>query len=38
VLLLRASEEDNAAAHYAQIRADLKKRGQMIGGNDLQIH
>ena len=28
---------DGAAAHYAQIRADLKKRGQMIGANDLFI-
>lgn len=28
---------DNAAIHYAQIRADLKKRGQMIGANDLFI-
>lgn len=28
---------DQAAAHYAQIRADLKKRGQMIGANDLFI-
>jgi predicted nucleic acid-binding protein len=28
---------DDAAAHYAQIRADLKKRGQMIGPNDLFI-
>jgi tRNA(fMet)-specific endonuclease VapC len=28
---------DNAAVHYAQIRADLKKRGQMIGANDLFI-
>ena len=28
---------DEAAAHYAQIRADLKKRGQMIGANDLLI-
>ena len=28
---------DDAAAHYAQIRADLKKRGQMIGANDLFI-
>jgi tRNA(fMet)-specific endonuclease VapC len=28
---------DAAAAHYAQIRADLKKRGQMIGANDLFI-
>jgi tRNA(fMet)-specific endonuclease VapC len=28
---------DEAAAHYAQIRADLKKRGQMIGANDLFI-
>jgi tRNA(fMet)-specific endonuclease VapC len=29
--------QDEAAAHYAQIRADLKKRGQMIGANDLFI-
>ncbi|HLB67120.1 MAG TPA: type II toxin-antitoxin system VapC family toxin [Thermoplasmata archaeon] len=28
---------DAAAIHYAQIRADLKKRGQMIGANDLLI-
>jgi tRNA(fMet)-specific endonuclease VapC len=28
---------DDAAAHYAQIRADLKKRGQTIGANDLFI-
>ena len=28
---------DAAATHYAQIRADLKKRGQMIGANDLLI-
>jgi tRNA(fMet)-specific endonuclease VapC len=28
---------DDAAAHYAQIRADLKKRGQMIGADDLFI-
>jgi tRNA(fMet)-specific endonuclease VapC len=28
---------DEAAAHYAQIRADLKKRGQIIGANDLFI-
>jgi tRNA(fMet)-specific endonuclease VapC len=28
---------DAAAMHYAQIRADLKKRGQMIGANDLFI-
>jgi tRNA(fMet)-specific endonuclease VapC len=27
----------DAATHYAQIRADLKKRGQMIGANDLFI-
>ena len=26
-----------AAAHYAQIRADLKRRGAMIGANDLLI-
>jgi tRNA(fMet)-specific endonuclease VapC len=28
---------DEAAAHYAGIRADLKKRGLMIGANDLLI-
>jgi tRNA(fMet)-specific endonuclease VapC len=28
---------DDAATHYAQIRADLKKRGRMIGANDLFI-
>jgi tRNA(fMet)-specific endonuclease VapC len=28
---------DKAASHYAQIRADLKKRGQVIGANDLFI-
>ena len=28
---------DDAALHYAQIRADLKKRGRMIGANDLFI-
>ena len=28
---------DEAATHYAQIRADLKKRGQIIGANDLFI-
>jgi len=28
---------DGAATHYAQIRADLKTRGQMIGANDLFI-
>ena len=28
---------DAAATHYAEIRADLKKRGQMIGANDLFI-
>jgi tRNA(fMet)-specific endonuclease VapC len=26
-----------AAAHYAEIRADLKRRGAMIGANDLLI-
>ena len=26
-----------AAAHYADIRADLKRRGEMIGSNDLLI-
>jgi tRNA(fMet)-specific endonuclease VapC len=29
--------QDDAALHYAHIRADLKKRGQMIGANDLFI-
>lgn len=28
---------DHAANHYAEIRADLKKRGAMIGANDLLI-
>ena len=28
---------DEAATHYAQIRADLKTRGEMIGANDLFI-
>ena len=28
---------DAAAGHYAQIRADLKTRGAMIGANDLFI-
>ena len=28
---------DAAATHYAEIRADLKKRGQMIGAHDLFI-
>lgn len=28
---------DAAALHYAEIRADLKKRGEMIGANDLLI-
>ena len=28
---------DEAADHYAKIRADLKSRGSMIGGNDLFI-
>jgi tRNA(fMet)-specific endonuclease VapC len=28
---------DSAAAHYAEIRADLKRRGAMIGANDLLI-
>ena len=28
---------DDAAVHYGLIRADLKKRGQMIGANDLFI-
>lgn len=28
---------DDAAAHYAEIRATLKRRGEMIGANDLFI-
>lgn len=28
---------DGAALHYAEIRADLKKRGALIGANDLFI-
>ena len=28
---------DGAAIHYAQIRADLKRRGALIGANDLFI-
>jgi predicted nucleic acid-binding protein len=28
---------DDAALHYAEMRADLKKRGTMIGANDLFI-
>ena len=28
---------DDAAHHYAEIRADLKKRGALIGANDLLI-
>ncbi len=28
---------DEGASHYAKIRADLKKRGAMIGANDLFI-
>jgi tRNA(fMet)-specific endonuclease VapC len=35
VAVLELSED--AAPHYAQIRADLKTRGQMIGANDLFI-
>ena len=27
----------DAAKHYAEIRADLKKKGSMIGANDLMI-
>ena len=29
--------DNNAAEHYAQIRADLTERGTLIGGNDLII-
>ena len=29
--------DEDAALHYAEIRADLKKRGAMIGANDLVI-
>lgn len=31
------SFDDDAALHYAEIRADLKHRGAMIGANDLFI-
>ena len=35
---VEAMEFDNdAALHYAEIRADLKRRGEMIGANDLFI-
>jgi predicted nucleic acid-binding protein len=27
--------DEDAALHYAEIRADLKRRGAMIGANDL---
>jgi tRNA(fMet)-specific endonuclease VapC len=27
----------DAAEHYSEIRADLKKKGQLIGSNDLMI-
>ena len=29
--------DEEAALHYAEIRADLKRRGVMIGANDLFI-
>jgi tRNA(fMet)-specific endonuclease VapC len=29
--------DEDAALHYAEIRADLKRRGAMIGANDLLI-
>jgi tRNA(fMet)-specific endonuclease VapC len=29
--------DEDAAQHYAEIRADLKRRGAMIGANDLFI-
>ena len=29
--------DNNAAAHYGNIRADLEKKGTSIGGNDLHI-
>lgn len=29
--------DHHAGAHYGQIRAELKRRGQIIGGNDLWI-
>ena len=35
VLVLDLSED--AATHYGEIRADLKRRGEMIGANDLLI-
>ena len=29
--------DENAAAHYGEIRADLEKKGKTIGVNDLHI-
>ncbi|MCL4702880.1 MAG: PIN domain-containing protein [Burkholderiaceae bacterium] len=29
--------DEEAADHYADIRADLRRRGEMIGANDLSI-
>ena len=31
------AHDEDAALHYAEIRADLKRRGSMIGANDLLI-
>jgi tRNA(fMet)-specific endonuclease VapC len=31
------AHDEDAALHYAEIRADLKRRGLMIGANDLLI-
>lgn len=36
-LLMVLDFNDEAAFHAAEIRADLKRRGQMIGSNDLLI-
>ncbi|MEZ5289795.1 MAG: PIN domain-containing protein [Vicinamibacterales bacterium] len=33
----RLALNEDAALHYPQIRADLKRRGAMIGANDLFI-
>jgi tRNA(fMet)-specific endonuclease VapC len=32
-----AELDEDTAAHYADIRADLKRRGELIGANDLFI-
>lgn len=36
-LLAMRDFDDHAARHAAQIRVDLKRQGQLIGGNDMLI-